>query len=135
MATSSAIDELMDIPLAMQDSLFEPSGASSLESSASWLGSIMFGEIALTLCVIAVVMIGLAMLSGRISLVRSGLTVVGCFVLIGAPGLAAALMSVPDRSQSRAVVILPPQAEQIPPRPELPPVRSDPYAGASLPGN
>ena len=92
----------------------------------------LLDEIALGLCVLAVALIGLLMLTGRLPL-REGMRVVlGCFVLLGAPVIAAGLM------QGEGGVIdsarpLPPVALQTEaPRAALPPADYDPYAGASL---
>jgi len=92
----------------------------------------MLIEVVTPLCVLAVALLGLAMLSGRFQ-IRSGFRVVlGCFVLLGAPGLAAGLFSVTSSNPGVAVAQAPPPAFPPSPGQELPPADNDPYAGASL---
>ncbi|MEO1968585.1 MAG: hypothetical protein ABGW87_07735 [Sphingomonadaceae bacterium] len=95
-----------------------------------WLAADHRQLLAIGLCVIAIALIGMLMLSGRLP-VRSGMRVVlGCFVLLGAPVNAEALMgfagqgsvvpatSTPDETSQHCVL--------------LPKSTYDPYAGASL---
>ena len=112
-----------------QESLFEPSAGSPLEASVGWVSDLLFGPVAVTLCVLAVAFVGFVMLTGRMP-VRMGLRVVlGCFVLLGAPVIASLLMEV---GQERVVPVAPPVAASEEPRRELPPVTEDPFSGASF---
>lgn len=73
-------------------SLLEPTGGSAFGEGLDWLGSLVFGSVAITLCVFAVVFVGMLMLTGRLAL-REGLRVtLGCFVLLGAPLIATAFV-------------------------------------------
>lgn len=92
----------------------------------------MLGEMALGVCVVAVAFIGALMLTGRLPLREGGRVVVGCFVLMGAPVIAAGFVA--GRGGEVAPPNLPPPiaAEAESPRPNLPPANFDPYAGASL---
>jgi len=82
--------------------------------------------------VLAVAFVGALMLAGRLPL-REGLRVaLGCFVLLGAPVIAAGFVGF---GQEDEVVALPPiasETEAESPRGNLPPADYDPYAGASL---
>ena len=72
-----------------QSSLFEPSPDSSLTQASEWIDAVVFGEVAIALCVLAVAFVGFAMLTGRFAM-RGGLRVLlGCFVLLGAPVIAS----------------------------------------------
>jgi type IV secretory pathway VirB2 component (pilin) len=74
-------------------SLFEAPLGSPLGDAVAWLNQLMFGTLAVTLCVIAVATVGFLMLSGRLP-VRQGLrVVVGCFILLGAPIIASTFTS------------------------------------------
>lgn len=110
-------------------SLFDPPATSPLAEAVEWLTGTLFGTVAVTLCVIAVAVLGLMMLTGRLP-VRRGLEVVlGCFVLLGAPVIAGAFIG----GAEGEVAPLPPPPPPAPPaRAELPPADYDPYAGASL---
>ncbi|MEM9501419.1 MAG: TrbC/VirB2 family protein [Pseudomonadota bacterium] len=116
-----------------QNSLFEPASASpvALNDSVSWIDAVLFGEIALGLCVLAVASVGAVMLTGRLPL-RNGLrVVVGCFVLLAAPMIASGLIEIGSNTVPEIVPSEPPAIDN-PPRDELPPASYDPYAGASL---
>jgi type IV secretion system protein VirB2 len=120
------------VALLVQQSLFEPSGGTPLAESTRWIEGVMLGEIALGVCVIAVAFIGALMLTGRLPLREGARVVIGCFVLLGAPVIAAGF------SQSGSALIgtsapPPPDVEWSEnPRPDLPAANLDPYAGASL---
>jgi len=120
------------VALAVQQSLFEVSGGAPMAESARWIEGLMPGEIALGVCGLAVAFIGALMLTGRLPLRDGARVMVGCFVLLGAPVIAAGFVG--GRSgvfETRAPA--PPVAILIEnPRPGLPPANFDPYAGASL---
>ena len=110
-------------------SLFDPPGTSPLAEAMGWITGTLFGTVAVSLCVIAVAVLGLMMLTGRLP-VRRGLEVVlGCFVLLGAPVIASAFIG---GAQREAAPLPPPPPPAPPARAELPPADYDPYAGASL---
>lgn len=117
--------------LAMQPSLFEPSGSSPLQSAAGWMTELMQGPLVVTLCVIAVALVGFAALNGRLPVRMGARAVLGCFVVLGAPVIASMLMWQGEEPSSQVVY----QANGVasePARPELPPANYDPYSGASL---
>lgn len=111
---------------------FEASGSQAMEAGANWLVMLMTGSLALGLCVLAIAVIGLLMLGGRLP-VRNGFRVVlGCFVLLGAPAIAAAFVMVGQEVGQPPASIEPPPRNLANPRKDLPPSAFDPYAGASL---
>lgn len=115
-----------------------PTDPSVLFVAVQWLQSMLLGTVSTTVAIIAVASVGFTMLTGRIHY-RRGLTVVaGCFVLFGAPRIAAGFRSAADgvglaapprEPVSVAAEALPPQM----PLPPSPPTNYDPYAGASVP--
>lgn len=111
-------------------SLFDPSTEPVTTGSVAWLETALLGPIATTLCVIAIALIGFGMLTGRIYLGSGLRTLVGVFILLGAPAIAASLSAIREPS----VATTPPIANSVETGPlrELPPANSDPYAGASL---
>lgn len=121
----------MSAPIPYTSAPFEASGALAVERGAEWLVSLVTGSLALGLCVLAIAIIGFLMFSGRLP-VRAGLGVVlGCFVLLGAPTIAAVFVAVgQDMSQSSRS--LEPSSQLTEPRDDLLPSKFDPYAGASL---
>ena len=78
--------------MGYQRDLFQPSPAKPIESSVGWMENVLFGQVALTLCVLAVAFIGALMLTGRLPVKRGMMVVIGCFVLLGAPLIAAGVM-------------------------------------------
>ncbi len=109
-----------------------PASQEPVASSVNWISSTLLGEVAVTLCVIAIAFVGFSMLTGRISLRRGGQVILGCFILLGAPLIAntmlGAMGSNEDSGMGRADTVV----YETQPREELPPADYNPYAGASL---
>lgn len=110
-----------------------PHSETALVHAVSWVEHLLLGQIGTTLAVIAMAMLGLALLQGRMA-IREGVRIVlGCFILFGAAGIAHGLAGL-ARSGNASVPLLTATAAPPPPSlPEPPPVNSDPYAGASVP--
>ena len=107
-----------------------PSETGAVSAAAEWLSGLVAGSLAATLSVIGIALVGFLMFSGRVP-VRAAFTVVlGCFILLGAPAIASALMEM----GMRAVSLGPPSPTTVvrADRPPLPRSTYDPYAGASL---
>ncbi|MFW2446751.1 TrbC/VirB2 family protein [Qipengyuania citrea] len=114
----------MSIPLT-------PVGSeSALAASIAWINGLLLGSLATGLCVLGVSLVGFLMLMGQIP-IRHGMRVIlGCFVLLGAPVIAAGLAGAWQSASPPA-----PDPEVYVPtevREPLPPADYDPYAGASL---
>ena len=113
-------------------SLFDPGSQPVMGSATEMTSSIISADLAITLCTIAVALVGIAAFSGRLPLARAGKTMIGCFLLLGSPTLAASLLHVSAPKTPERFAIVPEQSPQ-PPRSEvLPPANIDPYAGAAL---
>ncbi|MEM7570351.1 MAG: TrbC/VirB2 family protein [Pseudomonadota bacterium] len=70
-----------------------PEGAQPIAAAMGWLQGTLIGNIATTAAVIAVAVVGLMMLTGRMNW-RHGVTVVfGCFILFGASSIVAGIQS------------------------------------------
>lgn len=79
-------------------SLFDDAGGSALAGAAQWVQGTMVGTLATAVCIVAVAILGFMMLRGRVAM-REGLRVLlGCFLLLGAPAIAAGLMAVSERA-------------------------------------
>lgn len=115
-----------------QSSLFEPSGPPVLAGSSTWVEGVLLGEGAVALCSIAVALVGVLMLSGRLPIIGSARVVLGCFVLLGAPVLAGVLLDATGESTAKPVANRVIERFVNAPRQELPATDNDPYAGASL---
>ncbi len=114
-------------------SLFDPSGAPVLLSALDWITGALLGTLATAIGVIAVALVGLLMMQGRVPLKRGIGVVVGLFILLGAPAIAGGLVRAGNGVWGAQETIPPPvQApQQLPPAPK--PTAYDPYAGASVP--
>lgn len=115
--------------VSVRPSLFDPPAVSPVNGATDWITGTVFGSVAVTLCVIAVAVLGMMILTGRLPVRRALEVVIGCFVLLGAPLIAGALVSI---AQGSAGALPPPTPPAPPARAELPPADYDPYAGASL---
>ncbi len=114
----------------MSTTLAPPGSESTLAASIGWINGVLLGSLATGLCVLAVSFVGLLMLMGQIP-IRHGMRVIlGCFVLLGAPVIAAGLAGAWQSASPPApepIVFIPEETRE-----PLPPADFDPYAGASL---
>ena len=94
--------------MAVAPSLFDAPAAPVLPSAAGWVTGTLFGDVAVILCVIAVAIVGILLMIGRLSVRDAARVVIGCFVLLGAPVIAAGLRSAADNAGARPVAV--PQA-------------------------
>ncbi len=121
----------MQPAVTIQPSLFEPVGASPLADSLDWIQDLLFGNLAIGMCVLAVAFVGLLALTGRLPLRHVGRVILGCFVLLGAPVITAGLMAgVQNETDAPPEIPVPEPAER--PRQDLPPAGYDPYSRASV---
>ena len=111
-------------------SLFAQADAGALNGAVDWMTGTLLGSVATGLCIIAIAVVGLMMLSGRLAVREGARVVLGCFVLFGAPTLAIALRELANGGEAKAPVEI--AAPALPPRPPQPTSTYDPYAGASM---
>ena len=120
-------------------------GTSALSGAAQWLQAVLLGPAATAFAVLAIASVGFLMLSGRLHWRRGATALLGCFILFGAPAIAAGLIGAARSGQAdgppaTAVepVALPGGKDGKPPNPVCstcgPATPSDPYAGAYVPG-
>lgn len=106
-------------------------GNSALPAAFQWIELLILGPLGNAVAVIAVALIGFAMLSGRVS-IRAGVQVaIGFFILFGAPAIARAFLDLARASAQPAPIPVPPPP--LPVAPPRPSANTDPYAGASVP--
>jgi type IV secretory pathway VirB2 component (pilin) len=82
-------------PAAAQSAVVaDPQGSGPILAALTWMQGTLLGNVATTAAVIAVAVVGLMMLTGRINW-RFGITVVfGTFILFGATSIVAGIRSV-----------------------------------------
>jgi type IV secretory pathway VirB2 component (pilin) len=113
-------------------SLADPPASSAILPAVEWVQGLLLGTVATSVAVIAVAATGFLMLSGRIDARRGLITIIGCFILFGAPAIARGLRAAAGDGEIAAnQPIDPPPPLLAPPTPPKPNV-FDPYAGASL---
>lgn len=114
---------------------YQAGSQSAFEAAVQWVNFVLTGPLSTMFGVIAVALVGFAMLGGRFEGRRTIHLIVGSFILFGSSALARGLMDLTDAGSGPAVVY---RSVDIP-QPELPPKASgatnpfDPYAGASVP--
>jgi type IV secretion system protein VirB2 len=117
----------------MSDSiLLSDPGSSVLVRAVSWLEHAMFGSLATMIAVLAVGLLGFALLTGRTDPKRAIRVAAGCFILFGAPAIANGLLAV-SRGQGDSIAIKSAAGTAPPSAPIVPANPFDPYAGASVP--
>ena len=94
-----------------------------------WVEGLLFGPLAIAVCVIAVAFVGVSMLTGRIHVRRAVQTLLGVIVLLSAPTIAAIFVQSSDQPLQPVLAHSEPKPAAVR---DLPPVDVDPYAGASL---
>jgi type IV secretion system protein VirB2 len=76
-----------------QDYGADPQGSGAIVGAVHWMQGTLLGTVATTIAVIAVAVVGLMMLTGRLNW-RYGVTVVvGCFILFGAASIVGGIQS------------------------------------------
>lgn len=102
-----------------------------LAEAIGWIEGLMLGSVATVLATVSVACVGLLLLDGRLDWKRGVRTVLGCFLIFGAPTLAAGIMG-PTTSTSSASVYPAAESNVIAPPPR-PPENYNPYSRAALP--
>lgn len=98
--------------------------------ASDWLVALATGPLATSVAIIAIALVGFAMLAGRIDWRRGASVIAGCFILFGAPAIAQALINL-SRTGPNEIVITDNPRQPAPPAP-LTPEPQDPYSGASI---
>lgn len=115
-------------------SLSDPPQGSVIVDGVFWMQGAVLGTTATVVAVIAIAVVGLLMLTGRLELRRGVTVVLGCFVLFGVAGIATSLtgQSMAAEELSRVVPKSGPVGWG---QPSPQPLSDDPYAGASVPSS
>ncbi|MBB4642577.1 TrbC/VirB2 family protein [Rhizorhapis suberifaciens] len=71
----------------------DPQGSGVILGAAHWIQGTLLGSVATVVAVIAVGVVGLLMLSGRINWRYGAVVILGCFILFGAASIVAGIQS------------------------------------------
>jgi type IV secretory pathway VirB2 component (pilin) len=113
--------------------------AGSIASSVEWIQDLLTGQLSVALSVLAIALLGYAMLLGRVQLAAAARVVVGCFILSGASTIATTLLATQQSGAVADPPASPPAIQWSEPPPPLPAPEAtgvnpfDPYAN-SAPG-
>jgi len=72
--------------------MFDRPATDPLTGSVDWLTGTLTGDLAAAISVLAIAFVGFSMLTGHIAIRRGLQVIVGCFVLLGAPVIAAGML-------------------------------------------
>jgi type IV secretion system protein VirB2 len=80
-------------PAAALAATGDPAGAGPIVAALTWLQGTLLGNVATTIAVIAVAMIGFMMLGGRLNWRLGATVIIGCFILFGASAIVSGIQS------------------------------------------
>ncbi len=69
----------------------DPQGSGPIVNALNWMQGTLLGNVATTAAVIAVAVVGLMMLTGRMNWRFGATVIVGCFVLFGATAIVSGI--------------------------------------------
>jgi type IV secretory pathway VirB2 component (pilin) len=76
-----------------------PQGSGPIVSALSWLQGTLLGNVATSVAVIAVAMVGFMMLTGRLNWRVGATVIIGCFILFGAASIVGGIQSTAQMAQ------------------------------------
>ena len=76
-----------------QSIITDPQGSGVIIGAAQWVQGTLLGTVATVVAVIAVAVVGLLMLTGRINWRYGAVVILGCFILFGAASIVAGIQS------------------------------------------
>lgn len=102
--------------------------AGSLPTAVEWVEQLLIGSLGTSIAVLAIAMLGCAMLLGRVRIGDGLRTIFGCFLLFGAPIVGQSLLGMTQRIGSGTITPVT-SAEDLPTaRPKSPvPVGTNPF--------
>lgn len=80
-------------------SLADPAGSGPIVGAVHWLEGTLLGTLATVAAVIAVAVVGLMMLTGRINWRYGATVILGCFILFGAASIVGGIQSTASLGQ------------------------------------
>ena len=71
----------------------DPAGSGPIVGAINWIQGTLLGTVATVVAVIAVAVVGLMMLTGRMNWRYGATVILGCFILFGAASIVAGIQS------------------------------------------
>jgi type IV secretion system protein VirB2 len=81
------------MPGAAMAQSYNPQGSGPIVSALSWLQGTLLGNVATSVAVIAVAMVGFMMLTGRLNWRVGATVIIGCFILFGSAAIVSGIQS------------------------------------------
>lgn len=113
-------------------SAFDAPATRPLAASLDWITATLQGDLAIGICVIAVAIVGMVMLTGRMPIRQGAHVILGCFILLGAPVVASGFSGIWQDSSGPGPALAASEPTVIYERDDLPPATYNPYARASF---
>lgn len=79
--------------LHAQPAFADPAGSGVIVNAVQWMQGTILGTVATVVAVIAVAVVGMMMLTGRINWRYGATVILGCFILFGAVSIVAGIQS------------------------------------------
>lgn len=92
--TTSLATLAIAVPALAQTVTPDPAGSGPILAALRWIEGTLLGNLATTAAVIAVAVVGLMMLTGRIDWRRGLVVVLGAFIVFGAAAIVAGMRSI-----------------------------------------
>ncbi len=84
---------LVATPAWAQVGYADPAGSGPIVGAIGWIQGTLLGTVATVVAVIAVAVVGLMMLTGRMNWRYGASVILGCFILFGAASIVAGIQS------------------------------------------
>ena len=92
-AAPFALFAFLTAPAYAQVGYADPAGSGPIVGAIAWIQGTLLGTVATVVAVIAVAVVGLMMLTGRINWRYGATVILGCFILFGAASIVAGIQS------------------------------------------
>jgi len=119
-------------------SFFPSQNGGAIAAAVHWVEGAMLGSVATAAATISIASIGYLAFTGRVDIRRAAQGILGCFILFGAPSIAAGLQGIASAISAETAAPtasgLAETAVDLPIEKAPPPQRPayDPYAGAAI---
>jgi type IV secretion system protein VirB2 len=76
-----------------QETYADPAGSGVIVGAVRWVEGTLLGTVATVVAVVAVAVVGLMMLTGRMNWRHGAIVILGCFILFGATSIVAGIQA------------------------------------------
>ena len=90
-SAAAALFAAMPQAALAQTAVADPQGSGPIVNALNWMQGTLLGNVATTAAVIAVAVVGMMMLTGRMNWRFGSTVIIGCFVLFGATAIVSGI--------------------------------------------